>query len=212
MLKMSGHLARGFDLRRFMVMLFAQVLMSIGVALFKFSATGNDPCNALLLTVSSRFQVDFALCGLTSNILFFLIELLWGRRYIGIGTFANWVCIAPMVSLILRMASPIMPQTPSLWQSGLLLASGVLILSLSLSLYQSADMGIAPYDSLAMVLRDHTPLPYFTSRVIVDTCFAAAAFCLGGVVGVGTAICMLGLGPFVTFFDKLRSVSEPGGR
>ena len=39
---------------------------------------------------------------------------------------------------------------------------------LGASLYQTADLGIAPYDYLSLGLRDYTPCPYFGCRIFTD--------------------------------------------
>ena len=36
------------------------------------------------------------------------------------------------------------------------------------SLYQTADLGLAPYDYLSLGLRDYTPCPYFGCRIFTD--------------------------------------------
>ncbi len=44
---------------------------------------------------------------------------------------------------------------------------GVIICSLGLSLYQSARVGVAPYDSLPMILADRYPqIPYLSFRLV----------------------------------------------
>lgn len=102
----------------------------------------------------------------------------------------------------MKLMAPIMPAEPTLLFSLCLLIPGILVLALSVSLYQSADLGVAPYDSLALALRDKSPLPYFWARIIIDAFFAALAALCGGIIGLGTLICALGLGPFITFFDN----------
>ena len=65
---------------------------------------------------------------------------------------------------------------------------------------------IAPYDALSIILsRRQSKIPYFWCRIATDSICAIAAALLGGVIGIGTLICALGLGPFITFFDRLIS-------
>ena len=81
-------------------------------------------------------------------------------------------------------------------------ALAVPVTALGASLYQTADLGIAPYDYLSLGLRDYTPVPYFGCRVFTDALCAVLAFLLGGLIGLGTLICAFGLGPFVQFFTR----------
>lgn len=73
--------------------------------------------------------------------------------------------------------------------------------SLGISLHQTSDLGVAPYDYLALGLRDHTLLPYFCCRLFTDTLCALLAFLLGGLLGLGTLICAFCLGPLIQFFN-----------
>ena len=80
--------------------------------------------------------------------------------------------------------------------------AGVVTLSLACALYQTADMGVAPYDALSIVLSRKSRLSYLRCRILTDSLCAFAAFLLGGLIGVGTLVCALGLGPFITFFSE----------
>ena len=46
--------------------------------------------------------------------------------------------------------------------------AAVLVTALGASLYQTADLGIAPYDYLSLGLRDYAPCPYFGCRIFTD--------------------------------------------
>ena len=83
--------------------------------------------------------------------------------------------------------------------------AAVLVTALGASLYQTADLGIAPYDYLSLGLRDYTPYPYFGCRIFTDALSALLCWLLGGLVGLGTLICASRLGPFIQFFDRTFS-------
>ena len=83
--------------------------------------------------------------------------------------------------------------------------AAVLVTALGASLYQTADLGIAPYDYLSLGLRDYTPCPYFGCRIFTDALSALLCWLLGGLVGLDTLICAFCLGPFIQFFDRTFS-------
>ena len=83
--------------------------------------------------------------------------------------------------------------------------AAVLVTALGSSLYQTADLGIAPYDYLSLGLRDYTSCPYFGCRIFTDALSALLCWLLGGLVGLGTLICAFCLGPFIQFFDRTFS-------
>lgn len=191
-----------FPYRRAAVMLLGLVLISAGLALFKLSATGNDPSTAFVLAVGNRLRIDISVMLPVINSIWFIAEVLWGRKYIAFGTFANWFLVGPMASLILRLLSPLVPEVLTFGIQLLIVCIGVPVVCMGCALYQTADLGIAPYDAMAIMLDDRLPFPYFWCRVMVDSFFALCAFLLGGIVGLGTLLCAFGMGPFITFFTK----------
>ena len=192
--------------RRVLIMLAAIVVLGVGVGMFKLSLMGNDPSTALVIAIGERIGVDFSLVLIVMNLLWFLVELCFDRSLIGIGTFVNWFCVGPIASFFERSVRAQFgaPQTlPA--QLGVMLP-GILVLSLACSLYQTADVGIAPYDALSIVLSRRVKPRYFWCRIFTDSLCVAVAFALGGLIGWGTLVCALGLGPFIAFFN--RHVSE----
>lgn len=194
------------QIRRFVVMVVGLLIMGLGIALFKISLMGNDPSTAMVMAIGDRINIDFSVVLIMTNTLWFVIELIFGRRYIGIGTFANWFGVGVLASLWIDWINSFFTVSQAFSVRVCIMLIGVLVLSLAASMYQTSDMGIAPYDVLSIILSEKTPLPYFWCRVLTDSICAVTAFLLGGLIGLGTLVCALGLGPFIAFFNK--SVSE----
>ena len=91
-----------FNLRRVLVMCLGIVIMGLGISLFKISLMGNDPSSAMVMALGDRLGIDFSVMLIIMNSLFFLVEILLGRRYIGIGTFVNWFCVGILASFYRR--------------------------------------------------------------------------------------------------------------
>ncbi len=199
-----------YTARRISGMIAGIVILSLGIALFKESMLGNDSISALNMRLAELWHMPLGNEQLITNGLFLLVELLFGRKYIGLGTIINGAGVGYLVTffydLIQKVAVP-----PSILPIKLLwVIAGVLVISFGASLYQTADLGIAPYDYLAIGLKDHTPIPYFWCRIFTDSLCALICFLLGGLIGLGTVICSLGLGPFVSFFTKHVSMKALG--
>lgn len=192
-------------LRRFLVMCFGILIMGLGVCLFKISLMGNDPSTALAIAVADRIGLDFSILVIVINSIYFIAEIFLGRKYIGAGTFVNWFFVGPLASFYEKLLRGVWNVPEGFVPRLVIMVAGVLILSLSASLYQTADLGIAPYDYLSLGLRDYTPCPYFGYRIFTDALSALLCWLLGGLVGLGTLICAFCLGPFIQFFDRTFS-------
>lgn len=188
--------------RRAGVMLLGNLVMGLGVGLFKVSLMGNDPSTALVIAIGDRISVDFSLVLIVMNCVYFLAELALERRLIGAGTFVNWFLVGPIASFCEKRITAAFGAPEHLAAKLAVMGLGVLILSFSCALYQTADMGVSPYDSLSIILSHRTPMPYFWCRILTDSLCVLGAFALGGLIGLGTLVCALGLGPFIAFFTK----------
>ena len=191
------------SLRRFLVMAAGIVLLSLGIALFKLSLMGNDPSSAMVMAVGDAVGLGFAPMLFIMNCLWFVSEFFFGRRLIGVGTFVNWFGVGTIASAFVRLISGCFTLPTEFFPRLLVMLCGVLVLSLACSMYQTADLGIAPYDALSLVLSEKLKkVPYFWCRIFTDAVCTLIAFLFGGIVGIGTLVCALGLGPFISFFDR----------
>ncbi len=196
--------------RRMIVMLIGNLIMGLGVAIFKYSLMGNDPCNASYMAIAASVHIPYAYMAWIMNGLLFVAEIIFGRHHIGIGTFVNWFVVGPLVTLFTWIMESIFVRPESFVGRLPILVVGILVLSLSCSLYQKAEVGVSPYDSIPIIVNERTKIPYFVCRVVMDGIAALITWLLGGIVGLGTLVCALGLGPFITLFDKLVSERAVG--
>ena len=69
-------------------------------------------------------------------------------------------------------------------------------------MYQLSRQGVAPYDSVALIMVEKWPkISYFWHRISNDALCALICWLAGGIVGLGTLVSAFGLGPVVRFFD-----------
>ncbi len=189
-------------MRRIMGMILGNIILGIGIAIFRTSLLGNDPYSAMLMAGETYFGIAYSILLPIVNAVIFIIEISFGRHFIGIGTFVNWFLLGSVAQFFIDLFAVLRIAERGMVIRLITVAVGVLVVSLGVSLYQSADLGIAPYDSLSIIISEHCPLPYFWCRLGTDVVCTVVCFALGGIVNVGTAVCAFGLGPFVHFFDR----------
>ena len=195
-------LGQKISLRRILGMIAGVVVIGVGIAVFKFSHLGNDSISALNLRIAELSGLPFSIENVLMNLCLFVPQLIWGRRYIGLGTIINSFCIGFIVTFTSDVMTAAFGTANTLPVQLFWVAVGVLVVAFGCSLYQTADLGVAPYDALSLMMADRLPVPYFGCRVFTDALCAVIAFVLGGLIGLGTLICAFGLGPFVQFFTK----------
>ena len=194
-------------LRRLVVMLVGVVFTGWGIATFRFAVLGTDPFTAMNLALSEFFHMDYPTFQIVVNLIFFVIQLLWGRSLLGLGTIANAFGLAYVMSFFYAGYQRLFPAPDNIGMRFLILIAGLLILSLGLSMYQKADLGVAPYDAIPLILtRKLKGTPFFLWRVIADGTCALISFLTGGVklgvLGIGTVIVAFGMGPVIQLCDN----------
>ena len=95
---MNGTALRKPTVRRVVGMVAGIVIIALGIALFKQSHLGNDSISALNMRLAELLGISLGTQNLCTNILFFLLEFWFGRKYIGLGTFVNGICIGYIVT------------------------------------------------------------------------------------------------------------------
>ena len=173
--------------RRIVGMVVGIVIIGLGIALFKQSHLGNDSISALNMRLAELLGISL------------------GVQYIGLGTFVNGIGMGFIITFFYEPIAAAFGPAASLPEQLVWVVLAVLVTALGASLYQTADLGIAPYDYLSLGLRDYTHFQYFGCRVFTDAFCALLCWLLGGLVGLGTLICAFCLGPFIQFFNGLVS-------
>ena len=199
---MKNENKKKINISRVLWMLLGNIGISLGVAIFYFSKLGNDPYSGMNMILSEHLNMSYGNFLLIVNTGLFILEFLLGRQYVNLGTLVNWIGIGYVVDFFRYLFDHYVPEPENLLISFLIMLSGVLVMSFSISIYQTADLGLAPFDSLAFLIRNYTPIPYFWARIMVDALCAFVCLFAGGFVGLGTFVCAFGLGPFIALFNR----------
>jgi len=111
------------------------------------------------MRLAEMLGISLGVQNLCTNILFFALQFWFGRKYIGLGTFVNGIGVGFIVTAFYDPIAAHFGPAEALGLPVQLLwvALAVPVTALGASLYQTADLGIAPYDYLSLGLRDYTP-------------------------------------------------------
>ncbi len=201
--------------RKLAAVILGNLILGIGVALLRFSQMGNDPFCASTMAISEGLGMGLGTYQLILNVVLFIFQLLWGREYIGLGTIINLFLLGYIVQFGTWILDGMFGASPvlSLPLQLLIMAVSLVILTFGLAMYQVAELGVAPYDFLALGLAKRFPIPYFAFRVGTDAvCVLVILAALGSGfigwkqahLGIGTVITAFFLGPLVAYFSKIH--------
>lgn len=209
------HFVKSMTVRRTMAVILGNIILGMGAAGLRFSLLGNEPYTAMNMAISDGIHMSLGNYQLILNLGLFIIQLIWGRAYIGFGSIINLCFLGYIVeasgyvlNLLLKSA-----EEYTLVQKVLFMILSLVVLTLGISMYQTADLGVAPYDYLALGITDHFPTPYFLNRVITDA-FSVLTIVLVVLVGlitwkeshlgIGTIVGAFFLGPLINVHNKFN--------
>ena len=167
------------------------------------------------MAISDGLHMSLGTYQLILNLFLLIIQLIWGRAYIGFGSIINLCFLGYIIEAAGYLMSLILPsaQGYTFLQKILFMIVSLLILTFGISMYQTANLGVSPYDYLALGMTDHLPTPYFLNRVITDaiSVLTIVAVVLGGLItwneshlGIGTVVGAFFLGPLINFYSKFN--------
>src|SRR5689334_5602083 len=181
--------------RRTGQLLVGLVLYGVSMAMMIRSTLGLDPWDVFHAGIATHVPLSF---GQVTIIVGALVLLLWVplRQWPGLGTVANVVVIGLAADAGLALIAP--PQ--ALWARVLLLASGIVLNGVAGGLYIGSQLGPGPRDGLMTGVARRSGLSIRLVRTTIELVVLAVGWLLGGIVGVGTVVYALLIGPLVQFF------------
>ena len=177
------------------------ILFGLGETLLIATDIGVSPWTVLAQGISVKTGYSI---GLTTFFVSISVLSLWIplKQKPGLGTILNTI----IISIVLDVSLPYLPTPESFFSQILQVIIGVLIVGLGSGLYLIANLGPGPRDGLMTGLQKKTNLPIALIRTIIEISAVACGWYLGGIVGIGTIVFALGIGPSVSagFFTVSR--------
>lgn len=195
---------------RTVFMLLGILLISVCVACYRLSEFGVDSFTGMNLGISGFLGMSFGNWQLIMNIMILIVVFFTVRHCIGAGTIVNMVGVGYIADFLCWLVSDVAAIEMNLPLRILALALGTLFASLGVALYMKADMGISPYDSVALIIvkLSKEKVPFQVARISSDitVLIVGVVFCLAAhnnvwlIVGIGTVLNSLFNGPLIQFF------------
>ncbi len=188
--------------RRLVMMFMSILLMGFSVSVFSYSNLGVDPFTSMNMGISARLGVGFGFYQMCVNAVLLSAVVIFGKELIGVGTVVNMVGVGYICQFFTALYSEYLPSENSMAVRLALMISGVVLLSLSASMYFTSSLGVAPYDAVGFIIEHRADVPYKWCRVITDVICTVVGFAFGGPVGIGTVVTAFCMGPVISFFNK----------
>ena len=174
-------------------LIFGLILFGLGETLLITANAGVSPWTVLAQGISVKTGYSI---GITTFIVSISVLCLWIplKQKPGIGTILN----AIIISVVIDVSLPYLPSPEILLYLILQIVIGVMLVGLGSGFYLIANLGPGPRDGLMTGLQKMTNQSIALIRTIIEISAVIVGWYLGGVVGIGTVVFALGVGPFVS--------------
>jgi len=174
-------------------LIFGLILFGLGETLLITANAGVSPWTVLAQGISVKTGYSI---GITTFIVSISVLCLWIplKQKPGIGTILN----AIIISVVIDVSLPYLPSPEILLYQILQIVIGVMLVGLGSGFYLIANLGPGPRDGLMTGLQKMTNQSIALIRTIIEISAVIVGWYLGGVVGIGTVVFALGVGPFVS--------------
>ena len=182
--------------------------LAIGLAVYGASlammiraALGNAPWDVLHQGMALHLPISI---GTAVVVMSLVVLLLWIplRELPGLGTVANAFAVGLAVDVTLALLSA----PDALWARGSLMVGGVVLNAWATALYIGSQLGPGPRDGLMTGLHRRTGVSLRLVRTALEVAVVVVGWLLGGVVGMGTVLYALAIGPLVQVLLPLSIV------
>lgn len=176
--------------RRLTQLALGLVLYGVTLAMMIRAVLGNAPWDVLHQGMARHLPISIGGAVVVGSL---LVLLLWIplRERPGLGTIAN----ALVVGIAADATLAVLPSPEALWLRVALLLGGVAGNGVATAAYIGAQLGPGPRDGLMTGLHRRTGLPLGLVRTALEATVVGLGFLLGGVLGLGTLLYAVAIGP-----------------
>ena len=176
-------------------------IMSFGCGMLVKTGYGADTSNALLTGIANKTGLSVGNTNAIATVVFIIISYFLSKKWIGLGT----ILVPLIISFPIDFAIKVCIKAPDLLTGILLDLVALYIVSFGAAITIEFDLGASPFDCLSLGIADRYNLNFVTAKYLLDAFCVGTGYLLKGEVGVGTLLCLLVMGPFISFNQKLLS-------
>lgn len=191
-------LRAGHTIRRLVQLFIGLTLYGVSMGMLIRANLGLDPWDVFHYGIAQHLPVSF---GTVTIIVGAAVLLLWIplRQVPGLGTIANVI----VIGLVTDATLALLERPSAMLLRVLLLGAGIVLNGLAGALYIGSQFGPGPRDGLMTGLVRRTGRSIRLVRTSIEVTVLVVGFVLGGVVGIGTVLYAVLIGPTVQLFLPL---------
>lgn len=186
--------------KRALVWIIGLIIIQVGVALFLSLNLGSDPFTLFTQGVARKLAVSPGTANRLLTLILLSILFFLDKKQIKIGTFLCIIGTGMVLDGVMNFLSLLQVNSYFLGIKIMMFVGACVIVCIGFPILKSSDIGVAPNDLFYLALVKRLNMPYRIVRASMDAIYMLVGISLGGVIGIGTVLCILLLGPLIDFF------------
>jgi uncharacterized membrane protein YczE len=187
-------------------------IISIGLTFMRYSSFGIDPVSCLNTGIAKRIGMSFGTVQLIVFGIMIIGVFVFDRSKIGFGTLYNMITIGYTSDFILWLIKKIpLFESFSIQIRIVSFVLGFPVLYFGAAVYIETNMGISPYDAIAIIIAEKMKKQdrFRWIRMGTDSlCVIGGMLTQSDGIGIGTLLTVLFAGPLIASFRKLKGVTQ----
>lgn len=174
-------------------------IIQFGVASFLHIGIGSDSFTVFQQGLSRVLSVSVGMANFLLTFVLLVIVFFLDKSQFKVGMIFAVAFAGLFLDGMTGIITLILPNNPSIPVIALEFALTCVVVSIGFPLLKSAGIGVAPNDALYLAISRRTKIPYGLVRILVDSFYLILGYFCGGVIGIGTLVCVIVLGPMMQF-------------
>ncbi|MGL5754710.1 MAG: YczE/YyaS/YitT family protein [Paraclostridium sp.] len=187
-------------LLKFIRLMSGFVFCALGIVLMINANLGLAPWDVLHEGISKITGMTMGQSSILVGITVIAMDIFLGEN-LGWGTILNMVTIGWFMDILIL--NNLIPIANSISLGILMIALGMILMSIGCYLYIGAGVGSGARDGMMVAIQKRSGKSIRMVRNIIEVGVLIIGFLLGGTVGIGTVISSIGLGYCIQFIFKL---------
>ena len=190
--------------KRFITMLLGIMGMGITLSFLLGTGYGTDTSTFMNTSLAAYLGLSFGTVMVCTNAIFFIPEIIWGRKLIGPGTIFNMTLIGYTSDFCTMLERKYLPEEMFTLQPyrTITFTVSLILFLFFVALYMNSDMGLAPFDSIATIVASASKIPFLIVRMLWDFLVILIGITAGGKLTIATVILAFTIGPAVSWIGK----------
>ncbi|GMO15465.1 MAG: hypothetical protein Pg6A_01580 [Termitinemataceae bacterium] len=184
--------------------------ISAGLTFMRYANFGIDPLSCLNTGISNKIGMSFGTWQLVFFAPMIIGVFIFDRSKIGFGTLYNMLTIGYTSDFFLWLINKIyIFESFSIQTRIISFIFGFPVLYFGAAVYIETNMGIAPYDAIAIIIAEKIKKQNWFRWIRIGTdalCVTGGILTQSAGVGAGTLLTVLFAGPLIAFFRKLKAL------